>query len=148
MFFRFGSAICVVVLISLVGIAIEKRSLELRRKISRQHYQMDVLRDQHSRLRLKSQELAGIERLFETVERAGSGLALPEKLPKAAKASSSAERPAVPLLFWRRPLDDPRLDERSRREGEAPDEPRTGAARSWFGGSLALPFHLPSRASQ
>jgi hypothetical protein len=131
MFFRFGSAVCVVVLISLVGIAIEKRSLDLRRNLSRQHYQMDVLRDQHARLRLKSQELAGIERLFETVERTGSGLELPEKPPKAASPSKSAERPSVPLLFWRQPLGDPRLDERSRREG-----------------SLALPFNASARNSR
>jgi hypothetical protein len=119
MFFRFGSAVCVVVLISLVGIAIEKRSLDLRRDLSRQHYQMDVLRDQHARLRLKSQELAGIERLFETVEQAGSGLTLPQKPPEAASTSKSAERRPVPLLFWRQPLDDPRLVKESRGEWHA-----------------------------
>lgn len=123
MFFRFGSAVCVVVLISLVGIAIEKRSLQLRRELSRQHYQMDVLRDQHSRLRLKSQELAGIERLFETVERTGSGLALPEKPPEVSSEAKSAERPSVPLLFWRQPLDDPRLEKENRRRRSGENSP-------------------------
>lgn len=111
MFFRFGSAVCVVVLISLIGIAIEKRSLQLRRELSRQHYQMDILRDQHARLRLQSQELATIERLFEHVEQPESGLALPEKPREPASAEQSASRPKVPLLFWRQPLDDPRLNE-------------------------------------
>ncbi len=110
MFFRFGSAVCVVVLISLIGIGIEKRSLELRRELSRQHYQMDILRDQHARLRLQSQELATIERLFETVEQPESGLALPEEPREASSNSESASRPRVPLLFWRQPLDDPRLN--------------------------------------
>lgn len=104
MFFRFGSAVCVVVLISLTGIAIEKRSLELRRELSRQHYQMDILRDQHARLRLQSQELATIERLFQTVERTESGLTLPEKPRVDPHGSDSANRPRVPLLFWRQPL--------------------------------------------
>lgn len=118
MFFRFGSAVCVVVLISLIGIAIEKRSLELRRELSRQHYQMDILRDQHARLRLQSHELATIERLFEHVEQPESGLTLPEKPRESASAERSASRPKAPLLFWRQPLDDPRLNEPS-------SEPRT-----------------------
>jgi hypothetical protein len=131
MFFRFGSAVCIVVLISLVGIAIEKRSLDLRRDLSRQHYQMDMLRDQHARLRLKTQELAGIERLFETVEQTGSGLTLPQKPPKSPSASKSAERPSVPLLFWRQPLNDPRMNDRSRRPRRTPH-----------------PFSLPSGGSR
>jgi len=118
MFFRFGSAVCVVVLISLIGIAIEKRSLELRRELSRQHYQMDILRDQHARLRLQSQELATIERLFEHIEQPESGLTLPEKPRESASAERPASRPKVPLLFWRQPLDDPRLN-------EPPSEPRS-----------------------
>ena len=110
MFFRFGSAVCVVVLISLIGITLEKRSLDLRRKLSRQHYQMDILQDQHARLRLRSQELATIERLFEHVEQPESGLTLPEKPREPAAAERSASRPKVPLLFWRQSLDDPRLN--------------------------------------
>lgn len=108
MFFRFGSAVCVVVLISLIGLAIEKRSLALRRQLSRQHYQMDILRDKHARLRLQSQELATIERLFEHVEQPDSGLAFPEKPRERASAVDSDSRPRAPLLFWRQPLDDPR----------------------------------------
>jgi hypothetical protein len=68
MFFRFGSAVLLVVLISLVGIAIEKQNLQHRRELSRQHFQMDVLRDEHTRLRLRCQSLASIERLFETID--------------------------------------------------------------------------------
>ena len=111
MFFRFGSAVCLVVLVSLIGIAIEKRSLELRRELSRQHYQMDVLRDRHARLRLKSQELARIERLFDHVEQNDSELTLPDKpteIPRSANARDSyTERyRRLPPLFWRQPFGD------------------------------------------
>lgn len=74
MFFRFGSALILVVMTSLLGILVEKQNLTLRREISRQHYRMDVLQEEHARLRLKSQQLAAVERLFETIEDENSGL--------------------------------------------------------------------------
>lgn len=120
MFFRFGSAVLLVVLISLVGIAIEKQNLHQRREFSRQHYQMDVLRDAHTRLRLRCQKLASIERLFDSVDGSGSGI---RPLPKPTasemnsepdssnsdrdnKGSTNPEKPhrRVPLLFFERPL--------------------------------------------
>ena len=107
MFFRFTSAVCLVVLISLVGIAIEKRSLELRRELSRQFYQMEALRDQQARLRFQSQKLAAIERLYETVEQSESTLTLPEKTTENPHAAGMhPRRRRVPLLLWRQPLDD------------------------------------------
>ncbi|MBI1311803.1 hypothetical protein GC176_10970 [bacterium] len=119
MFFRFGAGLFLVVLISLLGIAIEKRSLDLRRDLSRQHYRMDVLRDEHARLRLKCQQLAAVDRLFQTVEQDGTELSHP-KLPVTAPdsansdesddSSEQAER-RIPLLFFQRPLADPRLQE-------------------------------------
>ena len=114
MFFRFASAVCLVVLISLIGIAIEKRSLELRRELSRQCYQMDTLRDQHALLRFQSQQLAAIERLYETVEQGESDLTLPEKpaqIPRSAR--SNAGRGRAPLLLWRQPLSDVHMQKNS-----------------------------------
>ena len=141
MFFRFGSALLLVVVISLLGIFIEKQNLTMRRELSRQHYRMDVLQDRHARLRLRSQQLAAIERLFETVEDENSGLVPAEPAAKTryqpesvwpdvtdvhiesplrnsrtggneSGASQTVKR-RVPLLFWQQPLRDPRL-ERSR----------------------------------
>lgn len=143
MFFRFGSALILVVVTSLLGILVEKQSLSLRREISRQHYRMDVLQEEHARLRLRSQQLAAVERLFETIEAEESGLipSQPGSLPPARFPSSSApaaeEEAAaddndspdqrdietksdevdssdlttrrVPLLFWQKPVGDPRL---------------------------------------
>ena len=118
MFFRFGSAIFLVVAISLVGIAIEKQNLHQRRELSRQTYQMDVLRDEHTRLRLHCQQLASIERLFETVERKNAELTAPKELAPVAPAEDS-EKPSepetqrrVPLLFFQEPLRYPRTNER------------------------------------
>ena len=158
MFFRFGSAIILVVVTSLLGIFVEKQNLTLRREISRQHYRMDVLQEEHARLRLRSQQLAAVERLFATIEDEESGLvpavpgantflsnSLPDseaELETASQAeSSSEERLAndasddgtsvqlapnsdhstlkldrsdlttrrVPLLFWQKPVGDPRI---------------------------------------
>lgn len=119
MFFRFGAGLFLVVLISLLGIAIEKRNLDLRRDLSRQHYRMDVLRDEHARLRLKCQQLAAVDRLFQTVEQDGTKLAhpsLPVKstspLDEAADDDASEEtKRRIPLLFFQKPLPDPRMQE-------------------------------------
>jgi hypothetical protein len=95
MFFRFGSAIVLVVLISLAGVAIEKRNLELRREVSRQHYRMDVLFDTHAKLRLRSQELGAPVRMIDALEEGRLELRPPEKPTEAAA-------PRMPLLHWRR----------------------------------------------
>lgn len=95
MYFRFGSAIVLVVLISLAGIAIEKRGLELRRDVSRQHYQLDILRDTQARLRLRTQELGAPTRLLESIDRGQLTVAPPEE-PQVSF------EPAAPLLRWQR----------------------------------------------
>jgi hypothetical protein len=119
MFFRFGSSVFLVVLISLVGIAIEKQNLHQRREFSRQHYQMDVLRDEHTRLRLRCQKLASIERLFDSVDGETTGIQPLVKpirpIAPTKKQLSNETQPAdqpeqqkphrrVPLLFFERPL--------------------------------------------
>jgi hypothetical protein len=139
MFFRFGSALILVVVTSLLGILVEKQNLQLRRELSRQHYRMDVLQEEHARLRLRSQQLAAVERLFATVEAEESGL-VPSQ-PGSTARQSAAGKSAVgqsegnsspaagtidagshernsldmktrraPLLFWRKPVGDPRVN--------------------------------------
>lgn len=148
MFFRFGSALILVVVTSLLGIFVEKQNLTLRREISRQHYRMDVLQEEHARLRLQSQQLAAVERLFATIEDEESGLvpAEPGSLAtstqreslgsssesltskdaghaaepdtadpnvadkdKSGKDKSDLTTRRVPLLFWQKPVGDPRM---------------------------------------
>jgi len=67
-FFRFGSALSLCIAISLVGIALEKKNLGLRREMSRQHFQMDVLIEKYATLRFRSQELGAPARLLEPPE--------------------------------------------------------------------------------
>lgn len=150
MFFRFGSALILVVVTSLLGIFVEKQNLTLRREISRQHYRMDVLQEEHARLRLRSQQLAAVERLFDTIEDEESGLvpsepgsntilpaatpsqhddssgddasrsdALVDEAPQGSEPDSKSDvgKPdssdlttrRVPLLFWQKPVGDPRM---------------------------------------
>lgn len=56
-FFRFASALLLIVLISMAGVMLEKQTLDLRRLISRQYYQTDLLVEHHVRLRLEIQNL-------------------------------------------------------------------------------------------
>lgn len=97
MYFRFGTAIVLVVSISLVGIALEKRNLELRRAVSRQHFRMDVLREVHANLRLTTQELGAPTRLIDALESGEMQLKRPE-----VRDESAPRR--VPLLQWQRPV--------------------------------------------
>ena len=68
MFFRFGTAVVLVVIVSLLGIAIEKRMLSLKRTISLQHYRFEQLHDQRSQLRVRSEELGAPARLIDAIE--------------------------------------------------------------------------------
>lgn len=67
MFFRFGGALVLLVLIALAGIAIEKRNLDLRRAVSHQNFRQDVLIEEHAQHRLKAQQLGAPSRLIDNV---------------------------------------------------------------------------------
>ena len=68
MFFRFGSALLLIVLVCLAGVGLEKRNLALRRALSKQQYQIDILLDSYARLRLKTQQMADPARLLDSLE--------------------------------------------------------------------------------
>lgn len=68
MFLRFAAAIGLTTAIGLMGISIEKQNLSIKRKISLQHYQMEILREQRSRLVLKTERLGSPVRLAEEWE--------------------------------------------------------------------------------
>ena len=57
MYFRFASGLMLVVLVSMAGVWLEKQTLEMRRSVSVQYYQTDVLLDLLVRLRLETQQL-------------------------------------------------------------------------------------------
>ena len=97
MFFRFGSAIVLVVLVSLAGIALEKRNLEFRRQVSRQHYRTDVLLEAHAKLRLWTQQMGAPVRFIDSLENGEMDLRQPE-------LSTESEPRNTPLLRWRRAM--------------------------------------------
>jgi len=68
MFFRFGAALVLVVIVSLLGIALEKRILSLKRTISLQHYRCEQLREQRAQLGVRSEQLGAPARLIQAVE--------------------------------------------------------------------------------
>lgn len=57
MFFRFAAGLLLVVLVSMVSVRLEKQTLEMRRAVSVQYYQTDVLLELLVRLRLETQKL-------------------------------------------------------------------------------------------
>lgn len=102
MYFRFGAAIVLVVVISLAGVALEKQSLSYRRAISRQRYRMDVLVEQYAQLRLKAQRLGAPARTIKSLEASGD--------VKAPRRSAQAT-PRLPLSIPRTTLLSPTLRE-------------------------------------
>jgi hypothetical protein len=68
MYFRFGAAVVLAVLVAVAGIAIEKRCLALRRALTREHYRYEVMRDLYARQRLQTQQLGAPARLFEALD--------------------------------------------------------------------------------
>ena len=95
MFFRFGSAVLLVVVVSLTGIGLEKQNLEFRRLLSRQQYRADVLLESHSRLRLRTQQLGAPVRLIDSLEDGSLEVRQPEK-PLVSRPRR------FPLLRWQR----------------------------------------------
>jgi|GEM_PF-2230797 len=69
MFFRFSAAIGLMTAISLAAVAIEKQNLSLRRAISLQHYQLEVLQEQKCRQVLETQRLSSPVRLLDQVQK-------------------------------------------------------------------------------
>ncbi|MBM81631.1 MAG: hypothetical protein CMJ78_13715 [Planctomycetaceae bacterium] len=95
MFFRFGSAVILAVAISLVSIALEKRNMELRREISYQTFQTEVLVELHSKLRSQTQKAAAPMKLIDSLE---SG----ELEQRQIKVNEQAAEDSLPLLNWQR----------------------------------------------
>lgn len=94
MYFRFCSALVLVVIISLAGAATEKRQLELRRLLSHQHYQLEVLVERQAALRVEAQRLGAPLRLLETLDQAQKAAveARPAAAPKPKSKAKTKRR--------------------------------------------------------
>ncbi len=95
MFFRFSGAVALVVIVSLLGIALEKSNLTYRSALSRQHYQFEELLDQHALLRTQTQQMGAPARMIDAIEDGRLELRQPEQSAK------SNTRPTL-LLRWQR----------------------------------------------
>ena len=93
MFFRFGAALALVVAVSVAGTAIESRSLALRRMISHQRYQLDVLTEQQAQLRVAAQRAGAPAQLIEPLEQGRLQLLPPDSPQRKTQRSA-------PLLNW------------------------------------------------
>jgi hypothetical protein len=89
MFFRFGTALVLVVLISLAGTALEKRNLELKRVVSRQSYRLEILQEQHAAKRVLAQQLGAPSRLVDQLD---ADAASSEKPAQPVKPDRSRDR--------------------------------------------------------
>ncbi len=106
MFFRFVASLILVVLVSMVGIGLEKQTLAMKRAVSRQYFQVDLLLEMHARLRLQVQELTAPANLAkieaETLSRHNrlSGSTQPASSVPPVRISRGAQ---LPLLRWEHP---------------------------------------------
>jgi hypothetical protein len=91
MFFRFASALGLVVAISLAGTALEKRNLELKRVVSRQKYRLEILLEQHAANRVLAHQLGAPHRLIDKID---DEPAISDVPSKPAKTSRPSARPA------------------------------------------------------
>lgn len=96
MFFRFAAALMLVVLISTVGIALERQTLEAKRAVSRQAFQIDLLVEMHSQLRLSIQQQTAPAQLAKAQRKTS--------LPTNSADSGTDTLPPAPLLRWQRPV--------------------------------------------
>jgi len=101
MYFRFGAAIVLIVVVSVIGVALEKQSLTYRRAISRQRYRMDVLVEQYAQMRLQAQRLGAPARTIKSLEEQRGDM---KKPPRSAQAG-----PTSPLAIPRTSLALPHL---------------------------------------
>ena len=64
MFFRFVALLCVMTVLALVNLSLEKQSLSLKQQISSLHEELELLNEQRARLYLTTQQLSAPPRLY------------------------------------------------------------------------------------
>ena len=117
MYFRFAAALMLVVLVSMAGVWLEKQTLELRRTVSLQYYQTDVLLDILVRLRLETQQLTApaqmaamdLSQRRATPEQAQSNRPHARRNERTAD-SENAQAERLPLLRFQEPFNPNGID--------------------------------------
>lgn len=88
MYFRFGAAIVLLVIVSVIGVALEKQNLAYRRTISQQRYRLDVLVEEYAQKRLQAQRLGAPERTIQSLEEHRGGVTKPSRSAQAGPGTS------------------------------------------------------------
>ncbi len=96
MFFRFGAALLLVVSVALTGTALETQNMALKRSLSQQNYQLDVLLETQAKLRLATQRLGAPAKLLDALERDDATMYRPPKPQRS-------DQRRTPLLNWSNP---------------------------------------------
>lgn len=114
MFFRFAAALLLVVSVSMMGVVLEKQTLRLRRAVTRQYYQTDLLLEIHARHRLRTQQLTAPAQLAQTLSSSSGSVTSIQRDDSGTTADrhAAADRPGarLPLLRWQQPVNPPRID--------------------------------------
>jgi len=119
-FFRFAAGLLLVVLVSMAGVRLEKQTLEMRRAVSLQYYQTDLLLELLVRLRLETQRLTAPAQLAATIEDAANTRAAQSAASRKTRAKSrvatESENPKrrgedrLPLLRFQHPFNPQGID--------------------------------------
>ena len=118
MYFRFVAGLLLVALVSMAEVRLEKQTLELRRAVSLQYYQTDLLLELLVKLRLETQQLTAPAQLAATIENAEnakSSSATKKDRTRHYKSESSDESarradPRLPLLRFQHPFNPEGID--------------------------------------
>lgn len=105
MFFRFAAGLILVVLVSMVGIVLEKQTLEMNRAVSRQYFQLDLMLEMHAKLRLSIQELTAPALLADLSPEDFTRQRQPrfDRIVPTPTAAETSSTPALPLMRWQLP---------------------------------------------
>ena len=102
MFFRFAAGLILVVLVSMCGIMLEKQLLEMKRTVSRQYFQVDMLLEMHASLRLSIQRQTAPAQMAALNASSFTGQQ-PTSSPATRSQSDAPSVAPLPLLRWQMP---------------------------------------------
>jgi hypothetical protein len=116
-YFRFAAGLMLVVLVSMAGVWLEKQTLEMRRTISVQYYQTDVLFDLIVRLRLETQRLTAPAQLTQIEKQHADTSAQHQKAKRSSERTAEqrtepmqSTRDHLPLLRFQHPFNPEGID--------------------------------------
>lgn len=117
MYFRFAAGLMLVVLVSMAGVWLEKQTLEMRRTISVQYYQTDVLFDMIVRLRLETQRLTAPAELTQKQKQHADASAQHQKAKRSSERTAEQRTEPMqstgdhlPLLRFQHPFNPEGID--------------------------------------